>query len=64
MASAPKHPLPEGFAQWSAREKIEYVQRLWQLILEEHPAQELPVHDWQREAIQEAREEHQRASLA
>ncbi len=54
MASHPSHSLPEGFQNWSPREKLEYVTHLWDVILEDE--QNLPVHPWQREAVHKAKQ--------
>ena len=47
---------PPGFESLSVDEKIEYVQALWDGILES--GDEVPVPDWHREVIAERLAEH------
>ncbi|MEM1348600.1 MAG: addiction module protein [Myxococcota bacterium] len=48
--------FPEGFEGWSTEDQVEYVSELWQVIAGR--GDELPVHDWQKRAIDEAIAEH------
>ena len=53
MASAPKKkPLPEGFEQWSAEEKVAYIEQLWEIVHQQHAPEELPPVQWQVEAVE------------
>jgi putative addiction module component (TIGR02574 family) len=49
MAQSVPNP-PPGFESLSVREKIEYVESLWESILDRA---ELPIPDWHRELIRE-----------
>ena len=61
MAVSLDKPLPEGFETWSAQEKVEYIERLWGVVLKEHSLDELPVPTWQLDAAQQAWQNHQQA---
>ena len=54
MAVQIEAPLPDGFETWPAQRKLEYVERLWGVILREHPLEEIPVPAWQLKAAREA----------
>jgi putative addiction module component (TIGR02574 family) len=49
MAQAVPNP-PPGFEQLSVDEKIEYVESLWEQIIESSP---VPIPDWHRELLEE-----------
>lgn len=59
MAVSLDKPLPEGFETWSAQEKVDYIERLWGVVLKEHSLDELPVPSWQLEAAQQSWENYQ-----
>lgn len=61
MAVSLDKPLPEGFETWSAQEKVDYIERLWGVVLKEHSLEELPVPTWQLDAAQQAWQNHQKS---
>jgi len=59
MSTTIDKPMPVGFKTWSAEEKIDYVERLWRAILEQHGPDALPVPQWQLDAAHASWVAHQ-----
>jgi putative addiction module component (TIGR02574 family) len=51
VATQPLPELPEGFEDLSKEEQVEYVQALWDRIVESE--KHVPVPDWHREILEE-----------
>ena len=60
MSASPNKSLPQGFETWSAREKVDYIEQLWDVVLQNHSLDELPVPAWQLDAAHEAWITHER----
>lgn len=51
MATEPLPDLPEGFEALSKEDQVEYVQALWDRIVESE--EEVPVPEWHRKLLEE-----------
>ena len=58
MSASPNRALPQGFETWSAKEKVDYIEQLWGVVLQNHSIDELPAPTWQLEAAHQAWLEH------